>query len=467
MNRHRIHSIAALSIMLLAASPVSGYMPPSRVQNILVSAPSRDMLRERLRAYADSTGVAPYDEGEAWRYLADSYWRAGDRDSARATALRAIERRGDTDERALLADILLETGTAADRARVLDVLQGEWSRLADGPEARRAPIAMRMAFAHQESGNGVAAADCVREDLAWLATSPAWALRLAPTIRALPARQHGWKVLVEAAVVTRGADSTLMHLAEQAVSHAAPESSGLVRQRLAADRWVEQAFAEARGGSLASTVAGSPLWRMPAIGSAKGRVLILLPGRIHSMVEADSLIDGLRSSGLDVLVLAGPRFLPRFSATSLEREPLETAAAGELRASLRALGDSPLPWVIISGEELALPAATLVRTHPRIAGFVLLSPWPPSVDRGPLAEAIRGSGLPVYLQGAPEAVLANEFTDRLAAQLPLRQIRVADGQARGIGVALLGRDAAALKRLLAWISDSALAPRATRPTRRR
>lgn len=453
---------------LLGAGAAAAYTPPTRVQNILHMAPSRDELRRQLRAYADSVRRdSPNEEGEALRFLAESHARAGERDSALAIAERSLERRGDVEERVLAADLLLERGGEEDLARVPELLAGARMQVADGPAARRAPLSVRMAWALQRMGRSREAADLAAEDLAWIAASPAWASRLAPSIETLPSRRRPWRTLLEAAVRTRGRDSALVRIAERAAAAVAPESAALLRERVTAAHRAEQAFADSRGGRQAGWAAGSAVWNLPVEGAARGRALVLLPSSVPSILESDSLLDALHGLRLDVLVVSGASVPPAVAATGLGREAAERTLTAELRALLGPVSGRAWPLVVVSGEELAWPAAQLACGKPLAAALVLLTPWPAAVDRGPLAHLLGASGVPLYLQNAPEAILGNEYADRLAAQLPLRQVRVADGVARGLGVSMLRQDPAALRRLRAWTDEALKSPRATPPRRRR
>ena len=463
-----VRAFAIIVAGLLLASAASAYTPPTRVQNILHTAPSRDLLRQQLRAYADSVGrEAPIEAGEAWRFLADSYARAGETDSALAIAERAIELRGDVEERVLTADLLLERSREGDLARVSELLAGARMQVADGPAARRAPISMRMAWALQRMGRAREAADLAAEDLAWIAASPAWALRLAPSLETLPARRRPWRTLLDAAVHARGRDSSLVRIAERAAAAAAPESAALLRDRVAAMHRAEQAFAEARGGRLAGWTAGSAVWHLPPVGAARGRVLLVLPSSVPSIVEADSLLRMLHGLQLEVLAVSGVAVPPEVGASGIGRERAERALAAELRTLLGPASGRARPVVVMSGEELAWPAVQAACEPAAAAALVLLTPWPSVIDRGPLAHLLEASGVPLFIQTAPEAILGNEYADRLAAQLPMRQVRVADGLARGLGVVMLRQDPAALRRLRAWMDEALKSPHATPPRRRR
>ncbi len=464
----RCNASLLLLAALAAAGPAAAYTPPTRVQNILVTAPDRATLRAQLRAFADSSrGRSAVDEGEAWRYLAESHWRAGEADSARAIAERAVERRGDTDERLLLADALLERGLAADLARVPDLMASTRMEVADAPSSRRAPVVVRLAWARQRAGDLTGAAELIADDLAWLAREPGWAARLAPALQALPARRRAWRTLLEAAVTARLSDTALTRLAEQAASAVSPDSAALVRARVASIRAVDQIFAEVRGGGRSSAIAGAPVWRLPSRGVVQGMALLLLPGRVGSIAEADSLIEALRAQRLDVLVVSAADLPATHAATAFGRETSDLRLAATLASTLAAETPPGLPVLVVSGEDWAPASARLARDHAPVRGVVLLSPWPAGPDRGPMAAALREAGVPVYVQTAPEAVLANEYADRLATLLPPRRVRVADGAAPGVGVALLRRDAAALMRVRTWVAESIRSPRATPPRRQR
>lgn len=470
--------------LALLATPVQAYTPPTRVQTLLLGADTRGQAMSALRQYADSiAGSAPAEAGEAWRAIGELHWRgAGDAawraDSALAAFDRASTLRGASEERLALADVWISRNRPDELERVPDWLTPERMALADAPAARRGPVLARMAQAFLRAGRAPDAAALVRSELAWFAAQPAWMQRLAPALVASAPTSRDMHALIDAAVASRG-DPGCVRWATAAIKQVAPDSGALLSQAMLRLTAAEAAFIEARGGSVKPDPRPDPdpraerpplTWRMPAVGATRARALIVLPPATRSLTEADSLIDGLRGRGFEVLVTlvrAADGSLPD-PAGRLRADFDDQLASAWVRHGLSlAPRDTTGPATLVIGvAETAMPAA-LIAQHPAVRAVALLNPWPALPERGALAGRLLETGVPTLLQTSPEAPFANEYADQLAARLPATQVRVMEGAARGTGVAMLRQDPAALRRLLAWAETAAQSPRATPPRRPR
>lgn len=481
--RHRATALITAGIMA-STLPASAYTTPTRVQTSLLAADSRAQAMSALRLYADSVAsFSPPDAGEAWRAIGELHWRgSGDAnsraDSARAAFERACAMRGATEERLALVDVWIARARPEELDRVQDHLAQDRMAVADAPAARRGPVLARIANAHLRAGRAPDAAAIARAELPWLVSQPGWMQRLAPALLASAPTSRDMHALIEAAVVSRG-DPALVRWATAAMRQVAPDSQKLLAQAMARLTDAETAAAEARGGSPVPDTRPEPAprgarppiaWRLPAVGAPSARALVLLPPGTRTWTEADSLIDGLRATGFEVVVTV-PRAedgaLP--DPTGRLRAQFDDALADHWR--LRGIDSvagtaAALPLLVVGVAECSMPAARIAQ-HASARAIALLNPWPAATERGVLAGALIEAGVPTLLQTAPETPIANEYADQLAARLPPQRVRVMEGAARGSGVALLRQDAAALRRLLAWAAEAVQTLRATPPIRPR
>jgi hypothetical protein len=461
--------LALLAVAL--AVPVHAHVPASRPQTLLFAASTHDEAMRSLRVYADSLrGASPYDAGEAWRYIAELHWRAGERDSAEAAFARAVRWRGDTDERLGLADALLSRRTPEAAEQALAALEEPARAVADAPAARRAPVLARVAMAHHRAGRSAAGAALLRPDLAWYGQQPGWARGVAPVLLAATPGDRDRRMVQAAAALTQGADTALVRLAwEAAEGGSAATSAEAFRVALTQSTTGDAAFVEAAGGGRVAGPLAARWWRVfPRRVAGGQRVVLLLPAWARGIAEADSLAHALAARGHDVLlsVVRAPGGLAH-APDGWERRAYDAAVVAEVRAALATPvlgGGAPPPAVVVAAHDLAMPAAMAAREDARIRGVVLIHPWPPGSERGILAGVLRAADLPVALQGAPETGFANEYADLLATRLAPTRVRVFDGQAAGTGYALFRHDTAARRRLTDWVATALATPRATPPT---
>jgi hypothetical protein len=133
-----------------------------------------------------------------------------------------------------------------------------------------------------------------------------------------------------------------------------------------------------------------------------------------------------------------------------------------LTAAGRATGASPR-GVVVGVGPAAMSAVLAAAADARVHAVVLAGPEIAPVDRGWLRASLAASGVPAFFETGPDNVLENQEIDRIVAELPPGQTRVADSRSSGRGAALFRAGPEEGARLAGWLSGALKRPRATRP----
>lgn len=475
-------------LLLCAATRAFAGTPPTRTQTLLIECRTPGELRARLEAYADSTfGRDSFGSGEACAVLGASFSRSGARDSALAWCTRALDRRGDTEDRLAVADLLLDRRRGDDVARVTAQLR-KYLEAIEAPGAR-APYQARLAWALHLAARSDTAAAMFAEIEGDLASSLEWSARMGRTALAAGRPGAAMRWLMPVAMASRGLAADIMdslNAAAAAMPAGSPrrDLAALVAGQVAAlDR--EQArrldaFHARRVTFNADD--GFPLagaW-LAAADSARhlGAVVLLEPGGDPTV--CDSLAGALLRANLAVLLLdrrgsgasVGPACPTPFAWHGRE-EALDRRCARDVRDGLRALARAtPLDtsrYVVAGIGEAATTAVRAALLDPRARALLLVSPSPHPVDRGVVRAGIAKLQRPIFFQLAPEDFLLFELTDVLY-QAGLRPVsRVSDSHGGGQGAAQFRDDPAIAPRLIRWLAETLPPPArpVPRPARRR
>lgn len=481
--------VAALVLALvgLLRAALSAAEPASPVQNLLFAADDPADLRARLLAHADSVSADALDAGEAWYWAGVSWERAGHTDSALVAFGRARALRGNLEETLAEIDLRIARRSAGD----LDSAAALAARLAAQPLGRLTDeVRLRDAWIRTQRGDAAALSpilDARRSPLfrphAGIARRPLWAWRFAPLALAAGDGDAAWRLASPLVADTRGRDPEVTRLA-RAASVGRPIGTDY-------DHWQQSAILRADTTELAGLVglgarlltvkaedgAALAAWYLPGPREAPIAV-VTAPIEGEALVACDSLIVQLRRGGLAV-VLLDPRGVRR-SASATEPAALlrtdgqdgtQRRLARDLSVTLsvaaRAAGTASPRGLAVGVGPAAMAAVLASADDPRLLAVLLAGPEIAPTERGWLRATLARSGTPAFFESGPENVFENLAIERIVAELPPTQTRVADSRMPGHGAALFRADAAEGGRVTAWLAGILKRPRATPPSRPR
>lgn len=435
-------------------------------------------VRTFLRATAasgDAVGATASDRldaGEAAYWLGVQHALAGRADSARAEYRRAVRLRGDFNECIALID-LLATGTRTADLVEARAIAGDLSQQAD-PSAPRQWVEShaRLAWTLSRLGRADSAASELREHAPDIGQRPIWARRALRIQMAGGDLEAAWRTALTLAIrgrdQDREADSLLARLTQQLGwsddRHTVPQRAGIARAR--AD---ERSFAESLGGRV-ETLRGTDgfpvqVFTFPArTDSVRGEAVLLILAPGDTLKSAVALVQGFVAAGSPVALLAprgayGSRAPAALGADAwiardaeferlVARDAREAQTALALRPEFKGRG-----WVIGAAGDLAPAALRVVEGARDVHALLLLAPHVPVVSVADYRARLRALGTRTFIQVSPEEPSALEFSDLLARDTAPGQVRVADTASAGRGIAIVGTEARAMPRIVAWLRE--------------
>jgi dienelactone hydrolase len=474
--------------LVLAAVRADAQPPASPTTAVLYSSATQVQLRARLdsltRALATTT---PIEAGLALHYRGESFERGGQRDSAIACYQRALDLRGDHEDRLSLADALMRRHRGRDATTALGVLkagivstQGESGELVLAYQAR-------SGWATFLAGDTAAAAAQLKPLEPRLSRSQEWRYRLARVTLAAGDAHHAYELLLPLLVASRHQDAELVEMLD-AIGNQTGRSSvldGDVARNLGARDQIERAAITSMGGRRVTFPASDGTYLGGVLfadaGSAKRRAAIVLVAPGDTIADYDSLSVTLRRSGFAVMLVdvrgSGASVSPVCALPDTwegRQQALGERVARDVRDALRALrAEVPVDSTRVVAIGIGKTAPIVVQAaeiERRIAAFVLVSPSVVEVDRGEMLARIRSLRRPNFFQVGPEDQLASgAMIDSLFQASPRGASRLADARTVGTGVRQFGSDPKITPRLMGWLNETvpasgpAPAASATRP----
>jgi dienelactone hydrolase len=474
--------------LVLAAVRADAQPPASPTAAVLYSSATQVQLRARLDSLARATAATtPLEAGLALHYRGESFERGGQRDSAIACFQRALDLRGDHEDRLSLTDALLRRHHGRDATTALGVLktgiantQGESGELALAYQAR-------SGWATFLAGDTAAALVQLKPLEPRLSRSQEWRYRLARVTLAAGDPHHAYDLLLPLLIASRHQDAELVEMLNTIGAKTGRGSAldGDVARNLGARDQIERTAITSMGGRRVTFPAsdGSYLGGVLVAdsGPAKRRAAIVLVAPGDTIADYDTLSVSLRRAGFAVMLVdvrgSGASVSPVCSLPDTwegRQQALEERVAHDVRDALRALRttfsvDSTRVIAIGIGmtASIVVQAAEIER---RIAALVLVSPSVPEVERGQMLARMRSVQRPTFFQVGPEDQLASgAMIDSLLQASPRGASRLADARAVGGGVRQFGSDPKITPRLVGWLNEtvpaSGPAPRAASATR--
>ena len=468
--------IAVLACLAFAALPVRA-AAPTPTQLILREAVSPADLRARLAAYAriaeagDRTGA-----GEAWSYSGWSHWRGTQPDSAILGWRRALELRGNYEDRFDLADALLSRQAPGDIDEAVGMLSQALPEVqAQAPQAASRFQALlawgRLVAGELEESRRLF--DGVESEIS---RDPLWRYRLARATLTGPDQAKAIILLRNLALASRGQDEEVMQLIEMASQRIGQRDAldrDLIDKReqrdIVEDRVVTRI--EGRRVRLAAND-GFPLGGvlMESKGSGRHRPAIVLVAPGDTLSDFDSLGVALRSGGLHTLLLAvrgtGMSVAPACPLPVAWRgreEFMLRRTALDVRDAVRAVklavrNTDTSGVVVVASRSMALAGALAAAQDRRVQALVLLSPDPDPVDRGALIAALAKRRIPVFIQQTMEDFPNFELLDLAFRATDQPVSRLSDGRSGGHGAVAFKQDRRVTPRFSQWLKESLAGP---------
>jgi dienelactone hydrolase len=467
--------LLALTALAALAPGAEAQRLKSRTQWLLDEAPSPAALRERLVVLADSAGRRGGIAGEAWYYIGRSWERAGALDSAIAAYRRAVDLRGNAEDRIALADLLMARGDPADVAAAELMMAAAWAEAIQGGDPFQPHYRARQGWACHLLGRAVEAWERYEPVEAALSLDPVWRERMAAAALERGDAPRAWLLALPLVVQSRGKDAEVLGTLRSAADRigaggveteiqraidARDHAENAVLERLKARRI---AFPAADGFPLAAT------WFAPERRDRRPPVVaIRAPG--DTLPDWDSLGVRLRASGRALLLLDlrghGGSVGPDCALPQRwwgREDAMAARCAEDVRAALRALAmlapvDTTRYAVMGSGAASAI-ALDAAERDPRVEAVLLLSPDPDATERGLMRARLSRMQVPGYFQMGVEDRVSFLWVETLY-QAGLRNAsRVVDARGAGRGPAAMRRDPESLTRLVQWL-DAPKPPRA-------
>jgi hypothetical protein len=470
--------IAAVFTLLAALAGVATALAQDRTaaQALLDEATSPADLRARLVAYAKAhaTTDAP-GAGEAWFYAGSSWWRSGDVDSAVLAWRKAVELRGEAQDRYELAEALLERRAPGDTDAALEMLEQTMTQVAmDSP--RLAPrYRALIGWGQLLAGKDEQARATLAEPEPELSKRPLWRYRMGRVALSGDDSRRALMLLMTLGVASRGTDAEVMKLLDAAAQKLGQpdavlrDMTGRITLR---DEIEDKVVARIEGRRIKFLASdGYPLSGVLLESTSPGRhrtaIVMLAPE--DTLSDFDSLGVALRESGLHTLLLQ-----PRGSGWSAAPEcPLPVAWRGReerlLRRSALDIVDAvravrlatknadTTEVVVAASRAIALSGAIAAQRNPRVRALILLSPDPDPVDRGALLASIAKRPLPLFLQQTAEEFPNFPYMERLYNAADRPASRISEARVMGRGAVAFRFDSRVTPRFVSWLND-ALAP---------
>jgi alpha-beta hydrolase superfamily lysophospholipase len=462
-----------LSLLLVAAlfTPLAAQPPETETQKLLMEPATPAQLRAVLLAESarlESTDRATAGEHQFW--AGRSYDRGGMADSAIVRYRRAVELRGDIEDRIALADALLTRRGNGDIAAAREVLDRAPSPpttidLQDAFDARRA-------WALQLAEQADSALALYHPHESRLVRQPEWRYRIATTYLAANQPTVTLRLLLPLAIASRRQDREVMDRLREA-AEAVNASSRLdaeidrgIRQRDAVEAQALQRMGASRGvfpGEDGFLLSGAMIAPPARKSRPLGAVVLVAPE--DTIADYDSLGHALVSAGYAVMMLdvrgsgssVGPS-CPLPDRWAGREEAMQSLCARDTRSAFRALARAtPLDssrYLVVGVQSTATIAVEAAAADPRIAALLLVSPRPPAVERGPMRARLAKRRVPVYFQSGPEDFDWFVVTERLYQAGDRGGSRVADARRVGHGVKQFYYDPDVTSRFTRWLDET-------------
>lgn len=476
--------LAAVLTALALASWVtlSQSQGDSPARALLAEATAPADLRARLLAHAEARlATDRAGAGEAWNYSGWSHWRGGQPDSAILAWRRALELRGDPQDRYDLADALLERRAPGDIDEAVAMLETGLPEAQAGSARTGSWYRALLGWGHLLAGDEERARERFAEMEPDLTKRPLWRYRMGRAALTGPDTRTAIILLRTLAVASRAQDAEVMRLLESAAQRLGQPDAMLrdLTEKIAArDRIEDAVVSRVNGRRIKFTASdGFPLSGVLLESKRSGRhrtaIVVLAPE--DTLADFDSLGIALRESGLHTLLLQ-----PRGSGWSaapacplpvawrgreqamLERTALDVGEA--VRAVRLATRNADTTTVVVAASRsVALAGALAAGRDRRVRALVLLSPEPDAVDAGAMLAALARRPLPLFLQQTSEDFPNFAMMERAYQAADRPASRVSEARVAGRGAAAFKFDPRVTPRFVVWL-ESALAPPAKKAT---
>jgi dienelactone hydrolase len=459
--------------LVLAAARADAQPPASPTTAVLYSSGTQARLRARLDSLARAIGpTAPAEAGQALHYRGESFERGGQRDSAIACYQRALELRGDHEDRLSLADALLRRHRGRDASTALGVLKPGMTSLQGESGELGLAYQARSGWATFLAGDTASALAQLKPLETRLSRSQEWRYRLARVTLAAGDPHHAYDLLLPLLMASRHQDPELVDMLNTIGTQTGRGSAldGDLARNLGARDQIERAAITSMGGRRVTFPASDGAYLGAVIvadaGTAKRRAAIVLVAPGDTIADYDTLSVSLKRAGFAVMLVdvrgSGASVSPMCALPDTwegRQHALAERVAHDVRDALRALRTAILidsTRVVAIGVGATVPiviqAAEIER---RIAALVLVSPSVPEVERGETLARVRGLQRPTFFQVGPEDQLASgAMIDSLFQASPRGTSRLADARAVGSGVRQFGSDPKITPRLVGWINET-------------
>jgi len=419
---------------------------------------------------AGVTAAKKLEAGEAAWWLGVQHARAGRSDSALAAWRRAIALRGEFDEGFALIDELFRRGGGANVDEAYRVAETFAAQAPSGMPTRVPEAQARLAWALELRGHADSALTAVRPWSDALRRKSAWTRRLATIELAAGDSVSAWRSLTQLSARTRQREAAVESLVvrtQRTLSYSDERRQITMDLLLSATAEGERRFVSslsARPETLKAKDGFVVRWfRVPAAAPARTPVLFVLAPE-DSLVAADSLTAALAAAGHPVVLLAprgsygafgpgvyGPEAWAGRTEAFVSTEAEDAARVMDLLVQRHAVPAGG--WIVGAAGECAPVPLALARARHDVRALLLVAPRLPVVEVAEYRARLRAAGTRTFVQVAPEEPSAMELADLLARQTAPGQVRVADSNDRGHGVAIFRADAKVAQRFFAWLEE--------------
>ena len=473
MSRFRSHvsrlAVLALTIVLGHAAPARAATP---VQAALAGATGPADLRGRLTVYANGEGRKdPNSAGEAWHWVAESWRRGANPDSAIDAYRRANTLRGNFEDRYALADALFSRQAPGDIDEALKIVQ------ASLPEAQAESGMLAVKFSALLAWGKLLAGDLEESRTLFeglerdLTRDPEWRYRYGRAELTGPNTPKAIQLLRPLAVASRGQAEDVMQLLQRAADRLQQTEmmdQDLAEKMKARDDVEDRVVTAIQGRRIKFAASdGFPLSGvlLAAAGPGKHRAAVVMMAPEDTLADFDSLGVALRAAGLHTLLVAargsswsvGPTCPLPYTWGGREEAMLRQTARDvrdAVRATALAAKADTSGIVLVVSRSLALSGAIAAARDSRVRALVMLSPNPDDVDRGEMVATLAKRRIPVFIQQTIEDFPNAEIIDATYHASAESASRVSDGRSGGHGAIAFKMDAKVTPRFRQWLADA-------------